>query len=353
MNDTDDKNTTPKAEAADAVSPAPEAILEPAEAGAADAAGPGSEIDQLKAEIQALKSENADLKDKWLRAKAETENVLRRAEREKADWTKYAVSDFARDVVQIGDNLRRAIEAVPASAVAADPNLKTLLEGVEVTERELLKVLERQKVVRFSPKGEKFDPHVHEAMMRIETSDQPPETVVQVIQAGYMIADRVLRPAAVIVAKERTSPLPGDGSEGPEATTGNSNTGDNAPDDSSVAGMQFALAQERFASEPYGGRSYAPGFADAAEAMADANGFGAGLEQAGPTVVRMQRRKYTAPGEANGQAANRANGGKSANLATSVLNGKRRSAMVEPVIPTASAANGDVAFTPKFAGEDE
>jgi molecular chaperone GrpE len=151
--------------------------------------------------LAGLKAENADLRDKLLRAIAEMENFRRRAEREKSDVMKYAVSEFARDVVSIGDNLRRAIEAVQKEAVENDPALKTLLEGVEVTERELIKVFERHGVKRFDPLGEKFDPHVHEAMVKVDVPNVPAETVDQVLQAGYKINDRVLRPAAVIVAK--------------------------------------------------------------------------------------------------------------------------------------------------------
>jgi molecular chaperone GrpE len=151
--------------------------------------------------IAELKAENSDLRDKLLRAIAEMENFRRRAEREKSDVMKYAVTEFARDIVSIGDNLRRAIEAVQKEAVENDPALKTLVEGVEVTERELLKVFERHGVTRFDPLGEKFDPHVHEAMIKVDVPNVPAETVVQVLQAGYKISDRVLRPAAVIVAK--------------------------------------------------------------------------------------------------------------------------------------------------------
>jgi molecular chaperone GrpE len=156
--------------------------------------------------MESLKAENAELKDRMLRTMAEMENVRRRTERDKNEMAKYAVSDFARDVLVIGDNLRRTIEAVPKKSVAGDPVLTTLLEGVEVTERELFNVLERQGIKRFDPKGEKFDPHVHNAMMRIETSDTAPDTVFQVIHAGYMIGERVLRPADVIVAKAGKGP---------------------------------------------------------------------------------------------------------------------------------------------------
>ncbi|MBI4725079.1 MAG: nucleotide exchange factor GrpE [Rhodomicrobium sp.] len=159
------------------------------------------------AQLQAfaeIKAENAELRDKLLRTMAETENFRRRAEREKADVMKYAVSEFARDAVSIGDNLRRAIDAAQKEPLDQNPALKTLLEGVEVTERELIKVFERHGVTRFDPLGEKFDPHVHEAMVKVDVPGAPADAIVQVLQAGYKIGDRVLRPAAVIVAKGGT-----------------------------------------------------------------------------------------------------------------------------------------------------
>lgn len=159
------------------------------------------EAAKLTTDIQALQAENAELKDKNLRVVAEMENFRRRTERDKAEFSKYAISEFARDIVGVGDNIRRAIEAVPKDAVAMNPTLRSLVEGVEVTERELLKVLERFQVTRFDPLGEAFNPHLHDAMTKVEVPNVPAETVVQVIHAGYMIGERVLRPAAVIVAK--------------------------------------------------------------------------------------------------------------------------------------------------------
>jgi molecular chaperone GrpE len=156
---------------------------------------------QLQRTLAELRAENTDLRDKHLRTIAEMENFRRRAEREKMDGMKYAISEFARDAVSIGDNLRRAIEAAQKESRDENPALKTLLEGVEVTERELIKVFERHGVTRFDPIGEKFDPHVHEAMIKVDVPNVPADTVVQVLQAGYKIGDRVLRPAAVIVAK--------------------------------------------------------------------------------------------------------------------------------------------------------
>ncbi len=155
-------------------------------------------------ELSQLRAENADLRDRLLRIMAEMENFRRRAERDKADGQKYAISEFARDAVIIGDNLHRAIEAAQKEPLEQNPALRTLLEGVEATERELLKVFERHGITRFDPLGEKFDPHVHEAMVKVDVPGVPADIVVQVLQAGYKIADRVLRPAAVIVAKGGT-----------------------------------------------------------------------------------------------------------------------------------------------------
>ncbi len=159
-------------------------------------------------QLAELKAENAELRDRLLRTMAEMENLRRRTEREKADTAKYAISEFARDAVSIGDNLRRAIEAAQKEPLDESPALQTLFEGVEVTERELFKVLERHGITRFDPLGEKFDPHLHEAMVKVDVPGVPADIVVQVLQAGYKIGDRVLRPAAVIVAKGGTPARP-------------------------------------------------------------------------------------------------------------------------------------------------
>jgi molecular chaperone GrpE len=173
---------------------------------------PGSELAELavrlSAELAAMKAENEELKDRSLRLIAEMENLRRRTERDKSEFAKYAISEFARDVVGVGDNIRRAIETVPKELVATDPALGSLIEGIEVTERELLKVLERFQVKRFDPLGEPFNPHLHDAMTKIDIPNVPADTVVQVINAGYMIDERVLRPAAVIVAKGSVRPEP-------------------------------------------------------------------------------------------------------------------------------------------------
>jgi molecular chaperone GrpE len=155
---------------------------------------------QLAAEVETLRNDKRELEDKTLRLVAEMENLRRRTEPDKAEFSKYAVSEFARELLSVGDNLRRAIESVQAEA-ADDPALRNLLEGIEVTERELIKAFEKQQIKRFDPQGEPFNPHLHEAMTRIDVPNAAADTVVQVVQAGYMIAERILRPAAVIVAK--------------------------------------------------------------------------------------------------------------------------------------------------------
>ena len=176
-----------------------------AEADRAAAAGGATagarEFDALIAENQALRAQSEELNDRNLRLVAEMENLRRRTERDKSEFAKYAISEFARDILSVGDNLRRAIEALPKEVVGSHPGVTALVEGVEVTERELLKVLERFQVKRFDPLGEPFNPHLHEAMTKVDVPNVPADTVIQTIHAGYMIGDRVLRPAAVIVAK--------------------------------------------------------------------------------------------------------------------------------------------------------
>jgi molecular chaperone GrpE len=155
------------------------------------------------------KREAAEFKDKLLRTLAEMENLRKRTEREVLDARVYGIAGFARDVLAVADNMHRALAAIgPELREAADAKVKALIEGVELTERELLKSLEKNGVKKFSPEGEKFDPNVHQAMYEIPTSDLPPGQVAQVIQAGYMIGDRVLRPAMVAVSKAAPKAAP-------------------------------------------------------------------------------------------------------------------------------------------------
>ena len=157
----------------------------------------------------ALKAEVADLKDKLLRTLAEMENLRKRTEREVADQRQYAVASFARDMLTVGDNLRRAIEAVPKEQRGSgDQALDALIEGVEMTERGLEQSLAKFGVRRVEAKGQKFDPSFHQAMFEVEVPDGQPGTVADEIQAGYAIGDRVLRPVMVSVVKKQRPPAP-------------------------------------------------------------------------------------------------------------------------------------------------
>lgn len=152
--------------------------------------------------VEVLTREAAESRDRMLRTLAEMENLRKRTQKEVADARTYGVSKFAGDIVDIADNLQRALDAVPADAKAsADPGLKALLEGVELTERSLLNALEKNGVKKFDPNGEKFDPNFQQAMYEVPDASVPSGTVVQVVQAGYTIGDRVLRPALVGVSK--------------------------------------------------------------------------------------------------------------------------------------------------------
>ena len=158
--------------------------------------------DPEQGSAEALVKEAAESRDKMLRTLAEMENLRKRTAREVADARLYGITGFARDVLDIADSLQRALDAVPVETrESADPMLKTLIEGVELTERSLLNVLEKNGVKKFDPSGEKFDPNFQQAMYEVPDASVPPGTVVQVVQAGYMIGERVLRPALVAVAK--------------------------------------------------------------------------------------------------------------------------------------------------------
>jgi molecular chaperone GrpE len=167
----------------------------------------GSETEERSADdrLTALEAELADQKDRLLRALAETENVRRRAHREREDASKYAVTGFAKDLLSAADNLRRALESLPETEVM-DERTRNLLAGVAATERELLSVFERHGIRRIDPKGEPFDHNFHQAIYEAERADQPSGTVVEVLQPGYVLHDRLLRPAMVGVAKGGPKP---------------------------------------------------------------------------------------------------------------------------------------------------
>jgi molecular chaperone GrpE len=150
--------------------------------------------------VAALEAELADAQDRLLRALAETENVRRRAQRERADAEKYGLTKFAGDLLSVGDNLRRALDSLP-EAEAKDDRTKSLLAGVAATERELLAAFERHGLKRIDPKGERFDHNFHQAVFEVENTGRPAGTIVEVLQPGYVVHDRLLRPAMVGVAK--------------------------------------------------------------------------------------------------------------------------------------------------------
>lgn len=166
----------------------------------------GAEMTELGAAFQAererLEAEAAAMKDKFLRAFAEAENVRRRAEKEVADAKTYGIASFARDVLNVADDLSRALGAVDAEAKAtAEGGFKALLDGLELTERGLHKALEKHGIRKIEPKGERFDPNLHQAMFEIPDETVPAGTVLQVVQSGYVIGERVLRPAMVGVSR--------------------------------------------------------------------------------------------------------------------------------------------------------
>ena len=151
---------------------------------------------------EALRAENNELRDRFLRLAAEMDNLRRRTERDVKDAKSYSVGGFARDMLAVSDNLRRALDAIPAEARAsAEQGLSALIEGVEMTERAMLSALERHGVKKIEAEGEKFDPNFHQAMFEVPNPNVPNNTVVQVVQAGYVIGERVLRPAMVGVSK--------------------------------------------------------------------------------------------------------------------------------------------------------
>lgn len=153
--------------------------------------------------IQALNAENVDLKDRLLRALAETENVRRRGEREREDTKQFAVSRFARDMLGIADNFARALSHLPqASRDAADPQIKGVIDGVEATERQLMATLANHGVKPIETEGVKFDPNFHQAIAEVPGEGKPAGTIVNVMQSGYTIGERLLRPAMVTVARK-------------------------------------------------------------------------------------------------------------------------------------------------------
>ena len=160
--------------------------------------------------VEKLNQENAELKDKVLRTLAEMENLRRRTEREVSDARTYGVTKFARDMLEFADNIHRALANVPADAREGEGPLKTLVDGIEAIERNFATTLGRHGIKRLEPQGQKFDPNMHEALFEIPNPNVPTGTVAQVVEAGYAIGDRVLRPAKVGVARGGPKAAPAD-----------------------------------------------------------------------------------------------------------------------------------------------
>ncbi|PIW29685.1 MAG: nucleotide exchange factor GrpE [Rhodospirillales bacterium CG15_BIG_FIL_POST_REV_8_21_14_020_66_15] len=196
--DTAPERTPGQAEPADAAAPrdtSPEGEPPtPSMTKDADEADPAARIAELETQV-------AEANDRTLRALAEAENVRRRAERDKQDASRYAIAAFAREILSVGDNLRRALDSIDAGARKSSEVVETLATGVEMTERELLAALERSGIRRIDPLGQRFDSNAHEALFEIPDETRPQGTVAQVLEAGYMLHDRLLRPAKVGVTK--------------------------------------------------------------------------------------------------------------------------------------------------------
>ena len=197
------KHEAPEPEAAPAPNghdrePADDATAAPAEAAPEEA--PEEEADPA-ARIAELEMQVAEFRDKLLRTVAEGENIRKRNERQLEDTRKYAISNFAKDLLNVSDNLRRAIEAVPDADGPDNELVRTLCAGVEAVERDLLGAFEKHGIVKISPLNDRFDPNFHQAMFEVPDTGKPAGTVVQMLQPGYLLQDRLLRPAMVGVAK--------------------------------------------------------------------------------------------------------------------------------------------------------
>jgi molecular chaperone GrpE len=200
MHWTDAMNDTPRP---DAMAPEPDNPGAPQPQGQASKPQPSRPY----VDPSLLVDEAAELKDRLLRTLAEMENLRKRTEREVADARQYGIANFARDILGVADNFRRALEAVgPELRADENASVHALIEGVELTERDLQKALEKNGIRKIEPLGEKFDPHLHQAMYEVPDPSVPAGSVVQVVQAGYVIGERILRPALVAVAKGGPKP---------------------------------------------------------------------------------------------------------------------------------------------------
>lgn len=179
-------------------------------------------VEFLSAELDRMEKEASDLKDRLVRAHAEMENLRKRTQKDVSDAREYSIAGFAREMVAVADNLRRALESVPENArKSEEAGFKVLIEGVEMTERAMAQALEKHGVRKIEALNERFDPNLHQAMFEIPNGDVPQNTVLQVVQDGYVIGGRCLRPAMVGVSKGGPKPAAGNGGE--EAKAGKDN----------------------------------------------------------------------------------------------------------------------------------
>ncbi len=234
-----DEPTPSKPETEASVKPEPEAATPEVEQENAAETPESAWSSGAEAErIAELEAENADVKDRLLRLAADMENLRRRTEKDVRDASQYAIAKFARDVVSVGDNLQRALDSVPIEdREAAEAGLKALLEGVDMTARDLDNMLGRHGITRIDPKGEKFDPNSHEAVFQVPDETVPAGTVAQVMQPGYTIGDRVLRPAMVGVSAggPKEAPVTDEAGEAaPEAEDAATSQDDTVPPGSTV-----------------------------------------------------------------------------------------------------------------------
>lgn len=181
------------------------------------------EIAGQSAHIAALNAELRDMKDRYLRAVAETENIRKRSERERVEAGQYSIQRFAKDLLDVSDNFRRALDTLPATArQGLTPQIANLLTGIEATESQMLSVFERHQLKRLNPKGEKFDPHLHQAIAEAPNTEIPEGHVTDVAQMGFTLAGRLIRPAMVVVSKGSIGAAPS--AEPPKPNGGHTDT---------------------------------------------------------------------------------------------------------------------------------
>ncbi len=201
MSDMDNNDNDNPENEFDPLAPSSSEEEEQAANDAQDQAQQNAEDSENLDEFETLEAELAKTKDQLLRALAENENTRRLARKDREDAGKYAISSFAREMLGVADNLRRALDHVPEDLIAQNAEIKNLTDGINATEREMLRTFEKQGIKQIDPMGELFNPNFHEVMFETPGTGEPAETVIQVMEKGYTLKDRLLRPARVGIAK--------------------------------------------------------------------------------------------------------------------------------------------------------